>query len=86
MVTSTPDVAHEPLASVVLMPFALKLGRTVESAMVDGMITALALLGLISLIAGACRWFTTDADRQSRERKAAKALRGVRRGSDASAE
>ena len=29
--------------------------------MIEGMITALALLGLISLIAGACRWLVTDA-------------------------
>ena len=36
--------------------------------MVDGMITALALLGLISLIAGACRWLTTDAADASAKR------------------
>ena len=69
VITVNPQSPHQPLVSVVLITIALNLDRTVESAMVDGMITALALLGLISLTAGACRQFATGGDGDASARR-----------------
>ena len=73
------------MAYVLGVNVRLRVDRPPRAARVGGMITALVSLGWVCLVAGGVL-VVVDSRRRRRRRRAAKAVRRVRRGSDAGAD